>query len=81
MRIKALVLVVTLGVLAAGCDTPAENATEEQIEDRGEAAGQSEDAAEQQGEAAKDAGTTDTGSTVMPPSDTSATSATSVTTT
>lgn len=59
---KSLALLFALFLLLplAACDTPKENATEEKVEDRGEAAGQSEDAAEQQGEAVKDGTATDT---------------------
>ena len=54
----AILFAIVLMLPLAGCDTPRENATEEKVEDQGEAAGQSEDAAEQQGEAVKDAGGT-----------------------
>lgn len=69
MRKLALLLMLLTGLFLVGCDSPAENATEERVEDAGEAAGRSEDAAEQQGEAAKEGETmtapaTDTGTTV-----------------
>ena len=60
LRMLALGLAL-MGVVA--CDTPRENATEEKVEDQQEAAGKSEDAAEQAGEAAKETGTTDTTAT------------------
>ena len=70
-----LMLVAMLGLVA--CDTPRENATEEKVEDAGEAAGMSEDAAEQQGEAVKDGATMDTTGTTG----TTATTATTATVT
>ena len=57
----ALALVGAFGLI--GCDSPRENAVEEKVEDQQEAAGKSEDAAEQAGEAAKDTGMTDTTAT------------------
>lgn len=84
-KILALLMIVlaSLGMLA--CDTPRENATEERVEDAGEAAGKSEDAAEQEGEAVKD-GTATMTDTVLAPigtetTGTTATTATSGTTT
>ena len=78
VRILALALALT-GVVA--CDTPRENATEEKVEDQQEAAGKSEDAAEQAGEAAKDTGVTDTTGTTGTTTTHTETTATSVTTT
>ena len=77
VRIIALALALT-GF--AACDTPNENATEEKIEDRGEAAGQSEDKAEEHGEAVKDGTATDTTGTAGTTTGTESLS-TSVTTT
>ena len=78
VKILALALALT-GVVA--CDTPRENATEEKIEDRGEAAGQSEDAAEQHGEAVKDGTATDTtGTTGTSTTTTTGTTGTTTTT-
>lgn len=83
---KFLIVALALSFLLAGCDTPAENATEERVEDAGEAAGMSEDAAEQRGEAVKD-GTataytaTDTTATTVTTGTTGTTATTATTTT
>ena len=68
-----------LALLAIGWDPPAENATEERIEDAGERAGQSEDAAEERGEAVKDGDLTATATTGT--TSTTATTTTATTTT
>ena len=72
----ALLMTVTL----VACDTPKENATEEKIEDAGEAKGMSEDAAEQQGEAVKDGATTTVGTDTVGTTGTTTTTATTSTT-
>lgn len=81
-RILAILLASVTTVFFIACDSPRENATEERIEDQGEAAGQSEDAAEARGEAvsegqATDTVTTDTTATTATVTDTSVTTATS----
>ena len=81
-RILAIALTLTSTAFFVACDSPKENATEEKIEDAGEAAGQSEDAAEARGEAvsegrATDTISTDTTATTATVTDTSVTTATS----
>lgn len=81
-RILAILLALTTCVFFVACDSPKENATEEKIEDQGEAAGQTEDAAEARGEAVSegqttDTITTDTMATTATVTETSATTATS----
>ena len=78
IRILAIALALT-GLVA--CDSPSEQATEEKIEDKGEAAGMSEDAAEKQGEAATDGGVTDTTGTTGTTTTQTETSTTTVSTT
>jgi hypothetical protein len=56
----AFLAVLLTGVFGFACDSPAENAKEERIEDAGEAQGMSEDKAESLGEAATDSTVTDT---------------------
>jgi hypothetical protein len=80
-RALAISLALTTGALFVACDSPKENATEEKIEDQGEAAGQSEDAAEARGEAvsegqATDTVTTDTMATTSTMTETTATTGT-----
>lgn len=86
MRTIALSLVLLTSVFVTGCDSPAENAKEEQIEDKGEAAGMSEDKAEAQGEAVSEGKATDTTGTYAAPATdptvtTTQTTATTATTT
>lgn len=80
-----LIVALALLFLLAGCDSPAENAQEERIEDAGEASGtMSEDAAERQAEAVTD-GTataytaTDTTATTMTTGTTGTTATTTTT--
>lgn len=73
MRRGFMVLVMFLALVAFGCDTPAENATEERVEDQQDAAGVDEDVAEERGEAVSEGTLTDTSATVT---DTGVTAAT-----
>ncbi|HYI10676.1 MAG TPA: hypothetical protein VEK57_16565 [Thermoanaerobaculia bacterium] len=70
----AILLVLVVGLFAIACDSPSENATEERLEDKGEAQGMREDPAEKQAE-----DITDTGGTALP-TDTSMTTGTTATT-
>jgi hypothetical protein len=86
----ALVAILLTGIFGVACDTPAENRTEEKIEDAGEAQGMPEDKAENLGEAATSTDTTMTGvstdtvmtttDTVMTGTDTTVTTTTATTT-
>ena len=51
---------LTLGLFTVACDSPREQATEERIEDAGEAAGMEEDAAEEMAEERTEDPLTDT---------------------
>ncbi len=73
-KFLVILLALTMALFAVACDSPAENATEEKLEDQGEAAGMREDPAEAQAEAV-----TDTGGTAYP-TDTGMTTATTGTT-
>ncbi|HEX6084357.1 MAG TPA: hypothetical protein VF266_07515 [Thermoanaerobaculia bacterium] len=79
-KILTMLLAAMMMLTLAACDTPKENATEERIEDAGEKAGQSEDAAEQHGEAVKDGTATDTTGTMGTTSTTATVTETSATT-
>jgi hypothetical protein len=70
-RALAIFLALMTSMFFLACDSPKENATEERIEDKGEAAGQREDPAEERGEAVSEGQATDTVTT-----DTMATTAT-----
>lgn len=72
-----LIPILLLSLFLIGCDTPAENAQEERIEDSQDAAGVDEDVAEERGEAVSEGTATDTTGTTG----TTATSATTATTT
>ena len=81
-KLLAILFAMLLMMTVAACDTPREQAVEEKVEDTKEAQGMSEDAAEQQGEAAKDSAgtvmtdTTGTTATTATVTDTSVTTAT-----
>lgn len=71
-----LIPILLLSLFLVGCDTPAENAQEERIEDSQEAAGVDDDVAEDRAEAISEGTATDTTGTTA----TSATAATTTTT-
>ena len=71
-------LMVLLALFAFGCDTPAEQATEERVEDQQDAAGVDDDVAEDRAEAASEGDLTATDATAA--TETTATTATTATT-